>query len=98
MTYNSHEEAQNALDTIHETHTFPGMDVAMVLKWVDQDLQKRRKMGPDAVGGPMYGESQAFSDSDSSMYSHQPFTLESRPFEKLPGSANVFWSVSFLYL
>lgn len=57
MTYNSHEEAQNALETLHETHTFPGMDVAMVLKWVDQDLQKRRKMGPDAMGGPMYGES-----------------------------------------
>ena len=55
MTYNTHEDAQNALDTLHETHTFPGMDVAMVLKWVDQDLQKRRKMGPDAG---MYGESQ----------------------------------------
>lgn len=56
VTYNSHEDAARALETLHETHTFPGMDLAMVLKWVDQDLQKRRKMGQDGPGGPMFGE------------------------------------------
>lgn len=57
MTYYTHEDAVKALDTLHETHTFPGMDLAMVLKWVDQDLQKRRKMGQDFPGGaPGYGQ------------------------------------------
>ena len=78
VTYYTHEDAVNALDTLHETHTFPGMDLAMVLKWVDQDLQKRRKMGADGAGGAgMYGEllKHFHSSGRPSSVSHQDATL-----------------------
>lgn len=59
VTYESHEEAANALETLNESHTFPPMDKSMVLKWVDHDLQdaKKRKVGPGGfMGGPGFGE------------------------------------------
>ena len=51
MTFKTHEGATKALDSLDNRHTFEGMTVAMVLKWVDQDLQKRRKMDHDGVRG-----------------------------------------------
>lgn len=51
----THEEAVQALEQLDNVHTFEGMDVAMVLKWVDQDLQKRRRMErePGSFGAPV---------------------------------------------
>lgn len=53
VTMQTHEDATRALDQLDNVHVFEGMDVAMVLKWVDQDLQKRRKMErePGGFGG-----------------------------------------------
>ena len=59
MTYEDHEDAVKALDTLNETHTFPPMDKSMVLKWVDHDLQeaKRRRLGGPGgfMGSPGFG-------------------------------------------
>ena len=51
MTFKTHEGATKALDSLDNRHTFEGMSVAMVLKWVDQDLQKRRKQEHDGFRG-----------------------------------------------
>ena len=60
VTLKSHAEAVEVLDKLHDTHKLEGMDACMVLKWVDQDLQKRRKVGPDE--GPMGGPGGRFGD------------------------------------
>lgn len=53
----THEDAAQVLEQLDGTYTFDGMDTAMVLKWVDQDLQKRRRMEregpPSGFGGEL---------------------------------------------
>ena len=51
VTFKTHESATKALNSLDNSHTFEGMNFAMVLKWVDQDLQKRRKADHDGFRG-----------------------------------------------
>ena len=51
VTMASHEEAERVLEQLDLKHTFDGLEGPMMLKWVDQELQKRRKMGAPP-GGP----------------------------------------------
>lgn len=39
----SHGEASIAIDALDGQYSWEGMDTAMVVKWMDAQLQKRRK-------------------------------------------------------
>jgi CUG-BP- and ETR3-like factor len=43
ITMGSHEEASNAIEALDNKHVWPGMDSPMVVKWMDAQLQKRRR-------------------------------------------------------
>lgn len=43
VTMGSHEEAAAAIEALDNKHVWPGMDSPMVVKWMDAQLQKRRR-------------------------------------------------------
>ena len=53
VTMTTHEEAVKAIQRLDRQQRFPGSDQPMVVKWVDQQLQKRHRQGP--MGAPMAG-------------------------------------------
>ena len=60
VTFNTHEEALHVLDNL--VHTFTGMNDPMVLKWMDQNMQKRRRTDEGPMPGPggRFGELYSF--------------------------------------
>lgn len=74
----THDDATRALEQLDNVHVFEGMDVAMVLKWVDQDLQKRRKMEREPGYGGRYT---VIFEESSGPYREQSLDADFRPVE-----------------